>query len=87
MRELDDLRGRLRVEAGAQGACGTYEAMVFSGLLVVWGDGHRTEPVVECGLRRLSGALGLSWGRTHGVAAPHGDRTAQDHHVSHNRRG
>ena len=61
-RELDDLRGRLRVEAGAQGACGTYEAMVFSGLLAVWGDGHRAEPVVECGLRRLSGVLGLAWG-------------------------
>jgi hypothetical protein len=35
-RQLDDLRGQLRVEAGAQGACGTYEAMVFSGLLAVW---------------------------------------------------
>jgi hypothetical protein len=57
-RELDDLRGQLRVEAGAQGACGTYEAMVFSGLLAVWGDGHRAEP----GLRRLSGVLGLAWG-------------------------
>jgi hypothetical protein len=61
-RELDDLRGQLRVEAGAQGACGTYEAMVFSGLLAVWGDGHRAEPLVECGLRRLSGVLGLAWG-------------------------
>jgi hypothetical protein len=61
-RELDDLRGRLRVEAGAQGACGAYEAMVLSGLLAVWGDGHRAEPVVECGLRRLAGVLGLGWG-------------------------
>jgi hypothetical protein len=61
-RELDDLRGRLRVEAGTQGACGTYEAMVLSGLLAVWGDGQRAEPVVECGLRRLSGVLGLAWG-------------------------
>jgi hypothetical protein len=61
-RGLVDLRGQLRVEAGAQGACGPYEAMVFSGLLAVWGDGHRAEPVVECGLRRLSGVLGLSWG-------------------------
>ncbi len=61
-REFDDLRGRLRVEAGAQGACGTYEAMVLSGLLAVWGDGHRAEPVVECGLRRLAGVLGLAWG-------------------------
>jgi hypothetical protein len=61
-RQLDDLRGRLRVEAGAQGACGTYEAMVLSGLLAVWGDGPRAEPVVECGLRRLSGVLGLAWG-------------------------
>jgi hypothetical protein len=61
-RQLDDLRGQLRVEAGAQGACGTYEAMVLSGLLAVWGDGPRVEPVVECGLRRLSGVLGLAWG-------------------------
>ena len=42
-----------------------YEAMVFSGLLAIWGDGHRAEPVVECGLRRLAGVLGLtSGGRT-----------------------
>jgi hypothetical protein len=61
-RQLDDLRGRLRVEAGAQGACGTYEAMVLSGLLAVWGDGHRAERTVECGLRRLSAVLGLAWG-------------------------
>jgi hypothetical protein len=61
-RRLDDLRGRLTVEAGAQGACGTYEAMVLSGLLAVWGDGARAEPTVECGLRRLSGVLGLAWG-------------------------
>jgi hypothetical protein len=61
-RQLDDLRGRLTVEAGAQGACGTYEAMVLSGLLAVWGDGARAEPTVECGLRRLSGVLGLAWG-------------------------
>jgi hypothetical protein len=61
-RQLDDLRGRLSVEAGAQGACGTYEAMVLSGLLAVWGDGPRGEPTVECGLRRLSGVLGLAWG-------------------------
>jgi hypothetical protein len=61
-RQLDDLRGRLTVEAGAQGACGTYEAMVLSGLLAIWGDGPRAEPVVKCGLRRLSSVLGLSWG-------------------------
>ena len=61
-RDLDDLRGRLRVEAGAQGACGMYEAMVLSGLLAIWGDGHRAEPVVECGLRRLAGVVGLAWG-------------------------
>jgi Replication initiator protein A len=61
-RQLDDLRGQLRVEAGAQGACGTYEAMVLSGLLAVWGDGPRAEPTVECGLRRLSGVLGLAYG-------------------------
>jgi hypothetical protein len=57
-RELDDHRGRLRVEAGAQSACGTYEAMVFPGLRAIWGDGHRADRVVECGLRRLSGLLG-----------------------------
>jgi hypothetical protein len=61
-RQLDDLRGQLRVEAGAQGACGAYEAMVLSGLLAVWGDGHRAEPTVECGLRRLAAVLGLAWG-------------------------
>jgi hypothetical protein len=61
-RRLDDLRGRLSVEAGVQGASGTYEAMVLSGLLAVWGDGPRAEPTVECGLRRLSGVLGLAWG-------------------------
>ena len=61
-RQLDDLRGQLTVEAGAQGACGTYEAMVLSGLLAVWGDGPRAEPTVECGLRRLSSVLGLAWG-------------------------
>jgi hypothetical protein len=61
-RQLDDLRGQLRVEAGAQGACGMYEAMVLSGLLAVWGDGARAEPTVECGLRRLAGVLGLAWG-------------------------
>ncbi len=61
-RQLDDLRGHLTVEAGAQGACGTYEAMVLSGLLAVWGDGPRAEPTVECGLRRLSSVLGLAWG-------------------------
>jgi hypothetical protein len=36
-RQLDDLRGQLSVEAGAQAACGTYEAMVLSGLLAIWG--------------------------------------------------
>jgi hypothetical protein len=36
--------------------------MVLSGLLAVWGDGPRAEPAVECGLRRLSGVLGLAWG-------------------------
>ena len=36
--------------------------MVLSGLLAIWGDGHRAEPVVECGLRRLAGVLGLAWG-------------------------
>jgi hypothetical protein len=61
-RQLDDLRGRLTVEAGAQGACGMYEAMVLSGLLAIWGNGPRTEPAVECGLRRLSAVLGLAWG-------------------------
>jgi hypothetical protein len=61
-RGFDDIRGRLRVEAGAQGAWGTYEAMALSGLLAAWGDGHRAEPNVECGLRRLAGVLGLAWG-------------------------
>jgi hypothetical protein len=60
--ELADLRGRIRIEAGAQGSCGTYEAMVLAGLLAIWGDGPRAEPVVECGLRRLSTVLGLGWG-------------------------
>jgi hypothetical protein len=36
--------------------------MVFSGLLAVWGDGPRTAPTVECGLRRLAGLVGLAWG-------------------------
>ena len=36
--------------------------MVFTGLLAIWGDGPRGEPVVECGLRRLAGVLGLAWG-------------------------
>jgi hypothetical protein len=61
-RQLGDLRGPLTIEAGAQGAGGTYEAMVLAGLLAVWGNGQRVEPTVECGLRRLSGVLGLAWG-------------------------
>ncbi len=60
--EVTDLRGRLQIEAGAQGSCGMYEAMVLSGLLAIWGGGPRAEPVVECGLRRVSTVLGLSWG-------------------------
>jgi hypothetical protein len=59
--EVSDLRGRLRIEAGAQGSCGMYEAMVLSGPLAVWGDGPRAE-AVKCGLGRLSTVLGLSWG-------------------------
>ena len=35
---------------------------MLSGLLAVWGDGHRAEPLVECSLRRLAGVLGLARG-------------------------
>ena len=51
------------------------------GLLAIWGDGPRTEPIVECGLRRLSTVLGLAWGGRTAIPAPNSDRAAQDDDV------
>jgi hypothetical protein len=59
--ELDDLHGALRVIPSAYGASGMREAMVFSGLLTIWGSGDRATPTVETSLKHLADVLGLSW--------------------------
>ena len=62
---VDDLRGSLTVEPGRLGTPGTFEAVVFTGLLSLWGGESRTAPVVETSLRNLVATLRMSWsGRT-----------------------
>ena len=85
MLEVSDLRGRLRIEAGAQGSCGTYEAMVLSGLLAVWGDGHRARAG-----RRVRPASPVDRARScvgwpYRGAAAGVDRATQDHVVPDDR--
>jgi hypothetical protein len=60
-RQLEDLRGPHR-RGGCAGCVRHLRGEVLSGLLSVWGDGPRTEPAAECGLRRFSGVLCLAWG-------------------------
>jgi len=62
---VDDLRGTLSVEPGRLGAPGTFDAVVFTGLLSLWGGESRATPVVETSLRNLVACLRMSWsGRT-----------------------
>jgi hypothetical protein len=59
--EIDDLHGMMQVVPSALGVSGMREAMVFTGLLTLWGAGERSEPVVETSLKRLADVIGMSW--------------------------
>jgi hypothetical protein len=71
-RDLGDLRGRLRVAAGTQGACGMYEAMVFAGLLAIWGDGAPARNELATGDADLD-ARALDGGVAYFVVVVRGD--------------
>ena len=63
--ECEDIKGRLLVEPSALGASGVSEAIVLTGLVTIWGNGPRDQPVVETSLHQLARILRLSWsGRT-----------------------
>ena len=57
----DDLKGRLVAEPSSLGGCGVPEAIVFTGLVTIWANGSRSEPVVETSLHQLASVLRLSW--------------------------
>jgi len=59
--EVGDLHGVLQMLPSALGPCGIFEAIVFTGLLSLWADGPRDEPVVVTSARQLADLLGLSW--------------------------
>jgi len=58
---VDDLHGTLQTIPSVLGSCGMREAVVFTGLLTLWGNSDRSEPVVETSLKRLADVLGMSW--------------------------
>jgi len=60
--EVEDLQGTLQIEPSARGVPGTYEAVVFTGLLSLWAGGARERPEVTTSLRGLAELLSLSWG-------------------------
>jgi hypothetical protein len=63
--EAEDVKGRLVMEPGSLGASGVPEAIVFTGLVTIWGNGARSTPVVETSLHQLARILRLTWsGRT-----------------------